>query len=77
MTDMQSLLFIYTYIYCNTNGTHTDKVHKIISGRARIFDVRFEEVVSVSLPSVKMFYMSKFDFSFTKGYRFETLRDYL
>lgn len=77
MTDMQSLLFIYTNIYCNTNGTHADKVHRIISGRARILDVRFEEVVSISPPSVKMFYMSEFDFPFTKGYRFETLKDFL
>lgn len=77
MTDMQSLLFYFAYIYCTTNGTHANKVHNIISGRARILDVRFEEVVSTAEPSTRMFYMSEFSFPFTKGYRFETLKDYL
>lgn len=77
MTDMQSLLFNYAYIYCSTNGSHTDKVHNIVSGRARILDVRFEEVISTALPSTRIFYMSEFNFPFTKGYRFERLKDYL
>ncbi len=77
MMDMQSLLFNYAYIYCNTNGSHVDKVHNIISGRARILNVRFEEVVSTALPSTRIFYMSEFNFPFTKGYRFEKLKDYL
>lgn len=77
MTDMQSLLFNYAYIYCATNGSHANKVHNIVSGRARILDVRFEEVVSTAAPSTRIFYMSEFNFPFTKGYRFETLKSFL
>ncbi len=77
MLNIQTFLFHLTYVYCTAKGEHSEKVYKLSIGRGSIFNCRFEEIVSVTAPNKTMFHMKKFSYPLTKGYRFETLQDYL
>lgn len=77
IVDLQAYLFYLCNIYCMTDGTHADKVWDVVFERERILDVRFEEIVSTSPPSIEMFQREEFSFPLTKGYRFSALKDYL
>lgn len=77
MPDLQTLLFYLTYVYCTSDGTHAEKVRTVAFGRGTIFNCRFEEIISVTPPQETIFHMTKFSYPFTKGYRFDTLKDYM
>lgn len=77
MPDLQTLMFSLIYVYCTTNGTHAEKVYMVTLGRGAIFNCQFEEIVSVTPPKKTMFQMTEFSYPLTKGYRFDTLKDYM
>ncbi len=77
MPDLQTLMFSLNHVYCTTDGTHAEKVYKVTLGRGAIFNCLFEEIISVTQPKKTMFQMTDFSYPFTKGYRFDTLKDYM
>lgn len=77
MPDLQILMFSLNHIYCTADGTHAEKVYKVTLGRGAIFNCQFEEIVSVTQPNKTMFQMTDFSYPFTRGYRFDTLKNYM
>lgn len=74
---MQDMLSNLMYSYCNTDGTHEEKIQSMSTGQGRIYAHVFQEVISLTKPSVKMFAGTFYEFPITKGYRFDTLPNYL
>lgn len=75
--NVQNFFFAVTDAYCRHDGEHSEKVHYACIGRGSLFDCRFEEVVAHTNVSTKMFHMTVPTIPFNRGYRFETLTEYI
>lgn len=72
-------IFFYAVIdaYCRCEGEHFQKVHYACLGKGSIFDCRFEEIVAATDIDTNMFQMTIPTLPFNRGYRFETLSEYI
>lgn len=75
--NIRNFFFAVVEAYCRATGDHADKLHYSCLGRAPVFECRFEEVITRTAINTKMFQMTIPELPFKRGYRFETLTEYI